>query len=238
MIRAEDFLADHAPLVGDDSATDAVITNQQRSFPARQSSAGSAAWHRRSRQQRTNARYASRSQSIGMSGVQSDSAQGKGVEDPRDYDACREAALRLLDAAARPSGALRDRLIAKGYDEDIVADVIDRLTQLSLLDDEAYAQSALRYCLNRLMGQRGAMADLTRKGVGRQLAMRVCEQAREQGAFEDAAWELGRQSARKTVGLDQQTRKRRFWSAGGRKGHNPATLGEVAHALFDQSSND
>lgn len=236
MIRAEDFLADHAPLVGDDSAPDAVITSQQHSFPERQSNAGSTAWHRRSRQQRTNTRYAARA--YDMSSAQSDSAQRRGVEDPYDVDACREAALRLLDAAARPSGALRDRLIAKGYDEDIVASVIDRLTQLSLLDDEAYAQSALRYCLNRLMGQRGAMADLTRKGVDRQLAMRVCEQAREQGAFEDAAWELGRQSARKTVSLDQQTRKRRFWSAGGRKGHNPATLGEVAHALFDQSNDD
>lgn len=35
-------------------------------------------------------------------------------DDPNDLDACREAALRLLDAAPRPSGAMRERLVGKG----------------------------------------------------------------------------------------------------------------------------
>ena len=43
---------------------------------------------------------------------------------PNDLDACREAALRLLDAAPRASGALRERLLAKGYGEAIVDEVI------------------------------------------------------------------------------------------------------------------
>ena len=41
------------------------------------------------------------------------SRPGREPEDPCDVDACRESALRLLDAADRPSGALRDRLIDK-----------------------------------------------------------------------------------------------------------------------------
>ena len=45
------------------------------------------------------------------------------VEDPNDLDACREAALRLLDAAPRASGALRERLLSKGYGEAIVDEV-------------------------------------------------------------------------------------------------------------------
>ena len=49
------------------------------------------------------------------------------VEDPNDLDACREAALRLLDAAPRASGALRERLLSKGYGEAIVDEVIERL---------------------------------------------------------------------------------------------------------------
>ena len=153
-------------------------------------------------------------------------------DDPNDLDACREAALRLLDAAPRPSGAMRERLVGKGYTPEVVDDVIVRLIRVRLIDDEAYAQSAVRYCTSRLMGYRGAVMELKRKGVDRQLAQRVCDEAESQGVFAEAAWELGRRTARKTAGLDVEVRKRRFWSAGGRKGHNPEVLRKIAQELF------
>ena len=130
--------------------------------------------------------------------------------------------MRLLDAAPRPSGALRERLIGKGYTSEVVDDVIERLTRVQLIDDEAYAQSAVRYCATRLMGCRGAVAELTRKGVDRRLAQQVCDEA-----------ESGRRTARKTAGLERDARRRRFWSAGGRKGHNPEILRQIAQELFD-----
>lgn len=153
-------------------------------------------------------------------------------DDPNDLDACREAALRLLDAAPRPSGAMRERLVGKGYAPEVVDDVIARLIRVRLIDDEAYAKSAVRYCASRLMGYRGAVMELKRKGVNRQLARHVCDEAESQGVFAEAAWELGRRTARKTAGLDVEVRKRRFWSAGGRKGHDPEVLREIAQELF------
>ena len=153
-------------------------------------------------------------------------------DDPNDLDACREAALRLLDAAPRPSGAMRERLVGQGYAPEVVDDVIARLIRVRLIDDEAYAQSAVRYCASRLMGYRGAVMELKRKGVNRQLARHVCDEAESQGVFAEAAWELGRRTARKTAGLDVEVRKRRFWSAGGRKGHDPEVLREIAQELF------
>lgn len=157
---------------------------------------------------------------------------GAGVEDPKDLDACREAALRLLDAAPRASGALRERLVAKGYDADVADDVIERLTRVQLLDDDSYARSAVRYCAGRLLGARAAVTELTRKGVDRRLAQQVVSQAEEDGVFEEAAWELGRQYARKTQGMDPDKRRQRFWSAGGRKGHSPETLQRISRELF------
>jgi regulatory protein len=147
-------------------------------------------------------------------------------------DACREAALRLLDAAPRSSGALRERLIGKGYDEAVADDVVERLIRVQLVDDHAYAESAVRYCAGRMMGRRGTIMELGRKGVDRSLAEQVCAAAESQGVFEEAAWELGRQVARKTRGLDRQVRQRRFWAAGGRKGHNPDALRRVAAELL------
>ena len=83
-------------------------------------------------------------------------------------------------------GRLRDRLIDKGYDDETVAAVVDRLIEVGLVDDESYAQSAVRYCVGRLMGYRGAVMELARKGVDRPLAERVCDEARMSGVFEDA----------------------------------------------------
>ena len=154
--------------------------------------------------------------------------------DSRDVDACREAALRLLDASPRSSGGLRARLMDKGYDERAIDAVIGRLTELKLLDDRAYAESAVRYCLNRLMGGRGAVMELRRKGIDSALASRVVDEVARQGLFEESAWELGRKVCRKTQGLDRQVRLRRFWAAGGRKGHDPETLRRVAHELMDE----
>ena len=116
--------------------------------------------------------------------------------------------------------------------EAIVDEVIERLIRVQLIDDRAYAESAVRYCAGRMMGRRGAVLELARKGVDRKLAEQVCGEAEQNGIFEDAAWELGRQIARKTHGLDRQVRQRRFWSAGGRKGHSPETLRRVAAELL------
>ncbi|MBT1172139.1 RecX family transcriptional regulator [Bifidobacterium sp. MA2] len=158
---------------------------------------------------------------------------GAQVEDPADVDACRESALHLLDAAARSSGALRDRLLDRGYDADVVERVMLRLEELRLIDDRGYAESVVRSCVSRMMGRRGAAAELSRRGVDRAVAAQVVDEAERAGAFEDAAWELGRSVARRTHGLDRQVRQRRFWSAGGRKGHDPETLRRIARELLD-----
>ncbi len=152
--------------------------------------------------------------------------------DADDADACREAALTLLDAAARSSGALARRLVDKGFDTNVVDQVIDRLTKLGLLDDQAYAQDLLRSCLHRTMGERGVLSEMTRKGLDPGLAAQVVAQASREGLFVDSAYELGRKVARKTAGLDLKVRKRRFWSAGSRKGHSPGLLNQVAADLF------
>ena len=152
--------------------------------------------------------------------------------DADDTDACREAALTLLDAAARSSGALARRLVDKGFDAKVVDQVIDRLIRLGLVNDLAYAQDLLRICLRRTMGERGVLSEMTRKGLDPGLAAQVVAQASREGLFVDSAYELGRKVARKTAGLDLKVRKRRFWSAGSRKGHSPGLLSQVAADLF------
>lgn len=153
-------------------------------------------------------------------------------------DQCREAALRLLDAADRPSGALRERLLAKGFATDTVEDVIERLTRVGLINDEAYAHRAVQYCIARMLGARATAAELRRKGVESRMAREAVGQAESAGLFDEAAWELGRRIAARTRGLDLAVRRRRFWGAGGRKGHNPAVLRTIEESLFLNQEED
>ncbi|RSX55770.1 regulatory protein RecX [Bifidobacterium dolichotidis] len=154
------------------------------------------------------------------------------AQDAQDQQACMEAALRLLDSCSRSTGMMRERLTERGFDEQIVTNVINRLIEIQYLDDASVAQSLLRTCLAKHMGERGARQTLQRKGVDRSAIDQVLQQAREDGAFAQSAWELGEQVARKTEGLERQTRLRRFWSAGARKGHSGADLRPVADELF------
>lgn len=157
---------------------------------------------------------------------------GEGPDDPRDVDSCREAALNLLDAAPRSSGALSDRLRRKGYEEQTVVKVIDGLIRVGLVDDEQYARSMVRYCLSRHLGEMGTVREMTRKGVDRILAVRVAAEAAQNGDFVESAYELGRVVARRTAGMDRDRRLRRFWAAGGRKGHAPDLIRQVASDIF------
>ena len=159
-----------------------------------------------------------------------------GVVHGDSLEACRESALRLLDVSPRSSGALRDRLLSKGYQADVIEDVISRLQRVGLIDDRAYAQLVVRHCAARNMGCRGAIMEMLRKGVDRSLAEEIASIADEQGVFVDAAWQLGHSVDAKTKAFDNEVRKRRFWSAGGRKGHEPEILRQVAYELFDTPS--
>ena len=120
----------------------------------------------------------------------------------------------------------------------VIDAVIDRLVELRLLNDEDYARMVVRACVSRMMGMRGAVIELTRKGVDRAIAQSVAQEAAEQGVFDEAAWELGRSVARKARACSVEVQRRRFWGAGGRKGHDPQVLREVAHALFSADASE
>ncbi len=149
-----------------------------------------------------------------------------------DFDNCKEAALRVLDYAARSSYDLKNRLLAKGYEENTVDTVVNRLEELHLVDDERYIQSFIQSCASRMLGERATRVELQRKGIPISASSQLLQEARENGVFEEAAWELGRKVASRTRNLDEFVRKRRFFSAGARKGHDLSVIKEIYEELF------
>lgn len=151
-------------------------------------------------------------------------------------DDCREAALRLLDYAPRSVMDMRKRLKEKGYTEVAIDAVIRRLLELHLLDDNQYAQMVIRSCVVRLLGARATRMELQRKNVDPAAISQNVASAQNSGVFTEAAWELGRKTASRTRNLEPLVRRRRFFAAAARKGHDLNVINEVYAALFESNN--
>jgi regulatory protein len=82
--------------------------------------------------------------------------------------------LRLLTARARTRAELAGQLAKRGYPDDVSAQVLDRLTDVGLLDDADFAQQWVHARLaNAGKGKRALAAELHTKGVDKDLITSV-----------------------------------------------------------------
>ena len=84
---------------------------------------------------------------------------------PREEQA-RALCLRLLTARARTRAELAGQLTKRGYPDDVSERVLDRLTQVGLIDDADFAEQWVRSRrANAGKGKRALAAELRTKGV-------------------------------------------------------------------------
>src|SRR5882762_6905232 len=87
-------------------------------------------------------------------------------ERARNPEAAREAALKLLERTRRTRSDLVRRLREKGYAEPVVAEVLERLAGVGLVDDAEYAHAFLvERWGRRAAGWRRLEQELRRRGV-------------------------------------------------------------------------
>jgi regulatory protein len=89
------------------------------------------------------------------------------IDDPK---VVLDAALRFLEARPRSAAEVRRRLTGAGYREDLVDAAIERLGELGILDDEAFARAWVESRDRaRPRGERALRSELARKGIDRQV---------------------------------------------------------------------
>ena len=77
-----------------------------------------------------------------------------------------EAALRFLEPRARSTAEVRRRLTKAGYRAELVETVVNRLTDLRMLDDEAFAREWVRSRdRTHPRGERALRSELRAKGL-------------------------------------------------------------------------
>src|ERR1700704_4978703 len=94
-----------------------------------------------------------------------DEPLGRRASTQRDEQA-RTLCLRLLTARARTRAELAGQLTKRGYPDDVSARVLDRLTQVGLVDDADFAEQWVQSRrVNARKGKRALAAELRTKGV-------------------------------------------------------------------------
>lgn len=149
-----------------------------------------------------------------------DSFAGHSRSDRSVYD----RALTLLGFRARSVDELRRRLLQKGADPVEVEEVLNRLCEQKLLNDDDYAQ---QYARGKLVtsgvSRRRIVQELGRKGIPRDAAEKAVESVTESEGIDPSAAAL-RIASRKWESLrrlDDATRRRRLYAFLARRGFDP-----------------
>jgi regulatory protein len=150
-----------------------------------------------------------------------------------DLDACREAALRLLERQRRTRSDLERRLRDKGYAAATAAQVLDRLHEVGLVDDVEYARAFMAgRRARRSAGARRIEQELRSRGVGADdIAAAAVRLDAEQGGVDElaAARKVLAQAERRMRDLEPRVRRQRLYALLARRGFD----GDVIRRALD-----
>ncbi len=139
--------------------------------------------------------------------------------------------LRLLAAAPKSVKTLRDKLMEKGFPEELVEKTLKGLETKGFLSDRAFAQNIVtRFTQGQPSGSRRISFELKRKGVTAKVREEVLEGLNPEEETERAR-ELAQAKWERFAKLDPQKRKRRVYDFLLRRGFDFQLVRDVVEQL-------
>lgn len=139
--------------------------------------------------------------------------------DADPYAVARAVVLRLLAGAPKSRSELAKALQRKGCPDDVATSILDRYTEVGLVDDEAYARSFVRSKqAGRGLARRALSHELRHKGVDEEIVHAVLEEVEPEDE-KARARELVAKKLRSLHGLDRPVQTRRLAGMLARKGY-------------------
>jgi regulatory protein len=133
----------------------------------------------------------------------------------------RKILLDQLTGRARTRHELAAKLAAKGVPDEIAGRLLDRFTDVGLIDDAAFARLWVESRQSgKGLARRALAAELRRKGVADEVARGVLDEL-EPGVEEESARILVRKKLRSLQAVDRATATRRLAGMLARKGYPP-----------------
>jgi regulatory protein len=142
-----------------------------------------------------------------------------GIE-PDPYDVARQIVLRQLAMAPRSRAELMQKLARRGCTPDVADAVLDRMAQVGLVDDEAYAHMLVRsQQAGRGLARRALARELRTKGIEGELADQALSSISDEDE-RDRARALVDKKLRAMHGLGLEVQTRRLAGMLARKGYS------------------
>lgn len=139
----------------------------------------------------------------------------------------REIVLRRLTDRAHSRRELELVLAKRNTDPEVARQVLDRLGEVGLVDDLAFAEAWVSSRQERKHLSRRALRDeLTRKGVDREVIDHALQRIDTDDEYR-AAYDLAARRARSMTGLEAQIRWRRLAGALARRGFSAGVTTRV-----------
>jgi len=153
--------------------------------------------------------------------------------EPDAESVARSIALRLLTGAPRSRAQLAEAMASKDVPDDVADAVLDRFTQVGLIDDAEYARMLVRSRhADRGLARRALGLELRRKGIDDELAARALDML-DADQEEATARELARRRLASTSGLAREVRIRRVVAMLGRKGYSAGLAVRIVREILD-----
>jgi regulatory protein len=146
-------------------------------------------------------------------------------------DASHAAALRLLTTRARTRVELRRRLEDRGFEPAAVAETLDRLERVGLVDDAALAETVAEGRAERGMDAPAIAAELRDRGVDPAVAEQAAQAAVPAEVRADRCREVAEARLTQLAGLPAPTQLRRLATYLARRGYPPDLAESVARDL-------
>ena len=154
--------------------------------------------------------------------------------EPDPHDVARQIVLRQLAMAPRSRAQLEQKLTQRDCPADVAAAVLDRMSEVGLVDDEAYALMLVRSQQAGRGLAKGALArELRTNGIDDELAQQALASISEADE-RDRARALVDKKLRAMHGLGIEVQTRRLAGMLARKGYSPSlTYAVIRDAIAD-----
>ena len=149
------------------------------------------------------------------------------ISEPSREELARALCLRLLTARARTRAELAGQLAKRGYPDDLSTRVLDRLTEVGLLDDADFAEQWVHSRrANAGKGKHALAAELHTKGVDNDVITAVLSGI-DAGAERDRAEQLVQTKLRRENLDDDAKVSRRLVAMLARRGYSQTMAYDV-----------
>jgi regulatory protein len=157
--------------------------------------------------------------------------QIEGLKEANLLQSCFDAALHFLSYRPRSENEVRRRLRRRGFDSDIVEEVILKLKERRLIDDLAFSEY---WRNNRLSfsprSRRLIKLELMKKGVTAETANEAVKDLDD----ENCIYEAGLRKARRLSGSDYDAFRRRLYDYLRRRGFSYETIKYAVERLWQE----